>query len=150
MLFLLFLVVPIVEIFVLIQVGSAIGALNTVGLLLLVSLVGAWIVKHQGSSTVRRIRDELAMGRVPGASLVDGALIFCAGVLLLVPGFVTDAVGLVLLMPPVRHGVRALLARRLNVRVHAVSAGSSERPRWSGTPARGEWDPPREPPAIDV
>src|SRR3954447_21649389 len=108
-LFLLFLVVPIVEIFVLIQVGSAIGALNTVGLLLLVSLVGAWIVKHQGSSTVRRIRDELAMGRMPGASLVDGALIFCAGVLLLVPGFVTDAVGLVLLIPPVRHVVRALL-----------------------------------------
>jgi UPF0716 protein FxsA len=138
-LFLVFLVVPIVEIYVLIQVGSAIGALNTIGLLLLVSLLGALIVKHQGGGTWRRIRDELAMGRLPGASLVDAALIFAAGVLLLVPGFVTDALGLLLLIPPVRHLVRALMARRFDVRVHAAGGAS-----------RGEWSPPREPPAIDV
>jgi UPF0716 protein FxsA len=160
-LFLLFLVVPAVEIYVLVQVGSAIGALDTIGLLLLVSLIGAWIVKQQGSGAVRRIRDELAMGRMPGASLVDGALIFCAGVLLLVPGFVTDAFGLLLLVPPVRHLVRALLARRFDLRVHAVSTGATGggsgnagrragRNRPSGSAPRGEWSPPREPPAIDV
>jgi UPF0716 protein FxsA len=139
-LFLVFLVVPIVEIYVLIQVGSAIGALDTIGLLLLVSLVGAWIVKHQGGGTWRHIRDELAMGRLPGASLVDAALIFAAGVLLLVPGFVTDALGLLLLVPPVRHLVRALMARRFDVRMRASR----------GAPSRGQWSPPREPPAIDV
>jgi UPF0716 protein FxsA len=149
-LFLVFLVVPIVEIYVLIQVGSAIGALNTIGLLLLVSLLGAWIVKHQGGGAWRRIRDELAMGHLPGASLIDGALIFAAGVLLLVPGFVTDALGLLLLIPPVRHLVRALLARRFGVRGHAVVGGRDTGPRRPGGTSRGEWSPPREPPAIDV
>jgi UPF0716 protein FxsA len=138
-LFLVFLVIPVVEIYVLIQVGSAIGALNTVGLLLLVSLVGAWIVKHQGAGTVRRIREELAQGRVPGSSLVDAALIFAAGVLLLVPGFVTDCFGLLLLVPPVRALVRALLARRFDLRARRAPTASG--PRWS---------PPRDPPAIDV
>ena len=147
-----FLLVPIVELYVLIQVGSAIGALDTVGLLLLVSLVGAWIVKHQGAGAWRRIRDELAMGQLPGASLVDGALIFAAGVLLLVPGFVTDVLGLLLLVPPVRHLTRALLGRRFGARVQRVPAGRAPGP---GSPGgrgstRGEWSPPREPPAIDV
>jgi UPF0716 protein FxsA len=153
-LFLAFLVVPVVEIYVLVQVGATIGALNTVGLLLLVSLVGAWVVKHQGTGTWRRIRGELAMGRMPGASLVDGALIFAAGVLLLVPGFVTDAFGFLLLIPPVRHLVRALLARRFDVRVHQVTASGTRRTSGgaasAGSSARGEWAPPREPPAIDV
>ena len=135
---LLLLVVPFVEIYVFVQVAMWIGVLDALGLLLLISLIGVCIVWKQGSSAWRRIRTELATGRVPGAALIDGALIFLAGVLLIIPGYVSDACGLLLLLPPVRAGVRGLLARRYRVRV-------------SSTPAT--WSPPsapREPPTIDV
>jgi UPF0716 protein FxsA len=110
---LLFLVVPFVEIFVLIQVGHVIGALPTVGLLVAVSIVGAWLVKREGLNTLRRAQEQVRMGQVPGQQLVDGVLILFAGVLLLTPGFLTDAVGVVLLLPPVRATLRAVAAHRL-------------------------------------
>jgi UPF0716 protein FxsA len=108
----LFVVVPLVEIAVIIQVGSWLGVVDTIGLLLLISVLGAWLVKRQGGGLVRRVQAELAAGRVPASALVDGALVLVAGVLLLTPGFVTDAVGLLLLVPPVRSGVRSWLRRR--------------------------------------
>ena len=108
----LFIVVPLVEIAVLIQVGSWLGVVDTIGLLLLISILGAWLVKRQGTGLIRRVQSELAAGRVPASALVDGALLLVAGTLLLVPGFVTDAVGLLLLLPPVRAGVRSWLRRR--------------------------------------
>jgi UPF0716 protein FxsA len=134
---LLLLVVPLVEIYVFVQVATWIGVLDAMGLLLLISIVGVCIVWRQGASAWRRIRDDLATGKVPGAALIDGGLIFLAGVLLIIPGYVSDACGLLLLLPPVRSGVRGMLRRRYTVRV--------------GTEA--EWQPPatpREPPAIDV
>jgi UPF0716 protein FxsA len=102
----------VVELAVLIQVATWIGVLDTIGLLLLVSVLGAWIVKRQGVGLLRRVQAELAAGRVPGAALVDGLLLLHAGALLLVPGFVTDAFGLLLLLPPVRALVRSWLRRR--------------------------------------
>src|SRR5205807_6154391 len=92
-------VVGVVEITVMIQVGQLIGFLNTVGLLLLVSLVGAWLVKRQGLGVVARIREQRSAGRLPATEVFDGALILLAGVLLVIPGFVTDAFGLLLLFP---------------------------------------------------
>jgi UPF0716 protein FxsA len=117
LLVLAFLVVPLVELFVLIQVGGAIGALNTVGLLFLVSVVGGWLMKQQGLGVVRRVQASLAAGRVPGAEVVDGFLIVLGGALMLTPGFFTDALGLALLLPPVRTAVRAVVRRRLVARV---------------------------------
>jgi UPF0716 protein FxsA len=108
----LFIVVPLVELAVLIQVSSWLGVVDTLGLLILISVLGAWLVKRQGVSVVRRIQVELANGRVPGSAMVDAGLLLVAGVLLLVPGFVTDAIGLLLLLPPVRAAVRAWLRRR--------------------------------------
>jgi len=113
----LFIVVPLVEIAVIIQVGSWIGVLETIALLLLVSIVGAWLVKQQGLGVMRRIMRERDEGKVPGAALFDAALILVAGVLLLTPGFVTDVAGLLLLVPPVRVGIRAFLRRRWTKRV---------------------------------
>jgi UPF0716 protein FxsA len=108
---LVFLVVPIAELAVIIAVGSEIGVLNTVGLLIAVSVVGAWLAKREGLGVLRRIQAQLDAGRMPGSDLVDGFLVLFAGALLLTPGFLTDCLALGLLLPPVRAVVRRALRR---------------------------------------
>src|SRR5581483_5241707 len=98
----LFIAVPLVEIAVIIQVGSWLGVVDTLGLLVVISVLGAWLVKRQRGGLLRRVQGGLAAGRVPASALVDGALLLVAGTMLLLPGFLTDAVGLLLLLPPVR------------------------------------------------
>jgi UPF0716 protein FxsA len=121
-LFLLFLALPFLELFVILQVGRSIGALNTVAVLILVSLVGAWLVKREGLGVLRRAQQRVADGAVPGRELVDGVLILFAGALLLTPGFLTDIVGVLLLLPPVRAALRTsavrVLGRRGGLRVY--------------------------------
>jgi UPF0716 protein FxsA len=112
-----FIVVPIVEIYVAIQVGHAIGALNTIALLIVMSLVGAWLTKREGFAVLRRIRGQVDAGKVPTNELIDGGLILGGGLLMLVPGFVTDAFGLLLLLPPTRIAARAFLKRRFSLQV---------------------------------
>ena len=111
-----FLVVPLLELYVIIQVGSAIGALNTIGLLIAVSLVGGWLMKREGTSVVRRVQASLAAGIVPATEVIDGFLILLGGALMLTPGFLTDVAGLGLLLPPVRAVVRRVLRRRFTMR----------------------------------
>jgi len=113
LLFLVFLVTPIVELVVIVRVAGSAGVLNTIGLLVLVSVVGAWLVRREGLGILRRAQRELADGRMPGKELVDGLLVLLAGALMLTPGFVTDAVGLLLLFPPVRAVIRHVTTRRL-------------------------------------
>jgi UPF0716 protein FxsA len=137
-----FIVVPLIEIAVIIQVGHWLGVVNTIGLLLLISVFGAWLVKRQGLGVWRRIRDQQRAGQVPAAAVFDGALILVAGVLLLFPGFVTDAFGLLLLLPPVRAGVRAFLRRRFMRRVQVVR--SVRTATWSQT--ERPWYPSSRPP----
>jgi UPF0716 protein FxsA len=115
-LFLFFVVLPIIELVVFVQVVHWIGALDAIVLLLVVSIVGVFIVRHQGLGVWRRVRAQLRDGTVPAIELVDGLIILIAGVLLILPGFVTSIVGLLLLLPPVRGGVRRLLRRRYAVR----------------------------------
>lgn len=112
-LFLLFTIVPIIEIWLLIKVGRVIGALPTVCLLLVISMVGAWLAKSQGLRTVAAIRDELAAGRLPASSLLDGAMILAGGILLLTPGFFTDFLGLFFLFPLSRALLKKWLGRVL-------------------------------------
>jgi len=112
---LLFVVVPLVELYVIVQVGQEIGVLNTIGLMIVISIVGAWLARHEGVWVLRRIQEQVAQGRVPGNELIDGALVLLGAVLLLVPGFVGDAVGLLLLFPPTRAIFRALVKRRLQI-----------------------------------
>lgn len=113
-------VVPLVELAVLVQVASAIGVWNAIGLLLLISLGGAWIVKHQGMTVWRRAQLQITAGRVPTKEMADGVLLLLAGVLLLVPGFVTSAVGILLLLPPVRALVRGGLVKRWSGQVTVI------------------------------
>jgi UPF0716 protein FxsA len=127
-------VVGVVEITVMIQVGQLIGFLNTIGLLLLVSLIGAWLVKRQGLGVMARIREQRMAGRLPAAEVFDGALILVAGVLLVIPGFVTDALGLLLLIPPIRAVARRIVSRRVMREVEMVRSK-----QWT----RGERPPPQ-------
>jgi UPF0716 protein FxsA len=117
------LLLPLAELAVMIWVGQVLGVWETIALLLMVSVLGAWIVKRQGAGAWRRIRDELGIGRVPTAALVDGALILTAGVLFLIPGFLTDVLAILLLLPPSRA-----LARRWTGRHVRVMASVGPRP----------------------
>ena len=116
LLFVLLLVVPVAELWVIVQVADGIGAVPTLLLLLFVSVAGAWLLKQQGTATWRRMREALRRGEMPTNEATDGALILLGGALLLTPGFLTDALGLTLLIPPSRavlkRSVRAALARR--------------------------------------
>jgi UPF0716 protein FxsA len=111
-----FLVLPIVELAVLVQVAHGIGVLNTIGLLLAVSFVGGWLVKREGLAAWRRLTAAIDRRQLPHREVVDGALILLAGALLLTPGFVSDVLGVILLLPPTRAVVRKVvfgaLARR--------------------------------------
>ena len=120
LLFVIFIGVPFAEIYVLLQVGHAIGVLNTLGLLVLVSLVGAWLAKQAGLTVLRRMQASIRAGRVPGVELVDGFLVLLAGALMITPGFLTDIVAIFLLLPPVRAGVRRALRRYLAHRIEIL------------------------------
>jgi UPF0716 protein FxsA len=116
----LFIAVPLAELYVIIQVGQAIGALDTLALLILISIVGAWLAKREGLGVLRRIQRSLEAGRVPGAELVDGFLILLAGALMLTPGFLTDTLAILLLLPPVRVFVRRQLRRAFARRIEIL------------------------------
>jgi UPF0716 protein FxsA len=137
---LIFIVVPIAELYVIIQVGNAIGAGPTVFLLLADALLGALLLRHQGRAAWIRFNRALAEGRVPHREVFDGVLIIFGGALLITPGFLTDILGLILLIPPTRALIRAMSARIVRRRL------ALGRTVWSfGTPRR----PPGPRPAPD-
>lgn len=138
LLVLLFIVVPLVELFVIIQVGQAIGALPTIGLLLLDSFLGAWLLRSQGRLVWRRFQLALAAGRPPAREVADGALVILGGALLLTPGFITDVFGALLLLPPSRALVRRALARRVGGRL--LTGVMSGRRRGGAPPGRSRED----------
>jgi UPF0716 protein FxsA len=124
-----FIVVPIVELYVIVQVGEAIGVLPTIALLLADALLGALLLRHQGRGAWRRFNAAIAERRFPAREVADGLMIAIGATLLLTPGFVTDVFGLILLVPPtraiVRRLARAYFARRFVVLgVGSVAAGS--------------------------
>ncbi len=122
-LLLLLLCVPLLELYVIILAADQMGTASTILLLVLVSLVGAWMVRRSGLGVLNQIRKRLNDGQLPATELVDGMLILVAGALMLTPGFITDAVGLSLLFLPGRVLVRTLLMRRFAKRVTFGSAG---------------------------
>jgi len=151
LLFALFIVVPIVELAILISVGSAIGALETVALLIVVSVLGTWLIRREGRAAWSAFRRSLASGRAPTKEVVDGALVLFAGALLLTPGFLTDLLGLSLAFPPTRAVVSRVIRSRIRSQLvvggpaglfTTVLGGRDAGP----TPARGRRRPgPPEP-----
>ncbi len=126
----LFVALPIVEIYVIIQVGQWIGALPTLLLLVVESLLGGWLVKREGRRAWQALTDTLSSGRLPGRQLADAALVLVGGTLLLTPGFVSDVVGFFFVLPFTRP-----IARRLLLAVAARRAAS--RARRGYAPSRG-------------
>lgn len=116
LLILLFIALPIAELYVIVQVGQAIGLLPTLALLIVDSLVGAALARSQSRAAWERFNRALAEGRVPGRETFDGAMVILGGALLITPGFITDAFGLALLLPPTRALIRNLLVRALGRR----------------------------------
>jgi UPF0716 protein FxsA len=143
---LLFLVVPLVELYVIVQAAQAFGIGETIVVLVLMSVVGAWLVKQQGVSVWRRFNDTMRQGRVPHREIVDGALILFAGALLLTPGFLSDILGLFLLFPPTRALVRTVVIGRfaavsvIDVATTRVTGRSRERRRDDGVWDADSWE----------
>src|SRR3954447_3154929 len=138
LLVLLFIVVPIVELFVIIQVGEAIGVLPTIALLIADSILGSMLMRSQGRTAWRRFNAALGEGRIPHREVLDGALVIFGGALLLTAGLVTDVLGIVLLPRPTRALGRGVVARRLLPRLVVTGLGGvGGLGGFGGAPGRG-------------
>ena len=136
---LLFLVVPIAELYVIVQVAQGIGIGETILVLVAMSFVGAWLAKQQGLAVLRRLQATVAQGKVPSREIVDGALILFAGALMITPGFLSDCLAILLLLPPFRAVVRAGILRRIR-EGHGFITVFSGPGRTDRTGAADVWD----------
>jgi UPF0716 protein FxsA len=128
LLVLLFIVVPIAELALLIQVGQLIGVWWTIALLFADAVLGSMLLRAQSRAAWRRFNEALAAGRIPHREVVDGVLVIFGGVLLLTPGFITDVFGLLFLFPPTRVLLRALLVRRGALKLVGAMPGTASPP----------------------
>lgn len=136
LLLILFIAVPILEIYLLLEVGEVIGALPTVAAVVGTAVLGAALVRRQGFATLGKVQGMLARGEMPAVPIFEGMAILVAGALLLTPGFFTDAVGFAALVPPLRrHLIRRLLARGV---MRAVHQGGGPAPGASSAPDAGQ------------
>ena len=115
-LFLAFTIIPIIEIYLLIEIGSIFGALTAVTLVILTGFLGAFLARMQGMQTLYRIQESLREGRMPSGELLDALLIVIAGLVLLTPGFLTDSAGFLLLIPATRNSIKYWLRRQIELR----------------------------------
>ena len=132
-LFLIFVLIPVVELSVLIRVGEALGTWTTVGLVLITAVVGVSLVRSQGLSTLMSVQQKLARGEAPGQEIVEGMMLAMAGVLLLIPGFVTDFIGLLLLTPLTRTPIAAVIYKRMQLNVVARGGFGGQGPGGQGS-----------------
>ncbi|WP_334019587.1 FxsA family protein [Alteromonas sp. S015] len=123
-LFVLFALLPILEIALLINVGNVIGGWNTVGLVILSAFIGAYFVKREGVSTLQTAQEKMQRNEVPGKELVEGLMLVVAGILLVTPGFITDIFGFLLAMPGSRHFFVAQVSKHMKMRVVMSGAGA--------------------------
>jgi UPF0716 protein FxsA len=113
-LFLAFTLIPVAEIYLIIKLGGLLGAFNTIAIIILTGIAGATLARVQGLKTMLKVQENLQQGIVPAEEMIDALLIFVAGVVLLTPGFLTDAAGLLLLFPPSRFHIKRLLRRKFD------------------------------------
>ncbi|HBC07476.1 MAG TPA: exclusion suppressor FxsA [Rhodospirillaceae bacterium] len=146
----LFVAVPIIEIGLFVQVGGVIGLWPTLAVVILTAVLGTALLRHQGLDTLRRVQDSLAQDRLPVAEMFDGLCLLMAGALLLTPGFMTDAFGFVLFVPPFRAAAAQAIGRYVlrHGRVHVQTMGMGTAPgQGSAGPSHGRG--PGRGPVID-
>ncbi len=110
--FLLFIVAPIVELYVIVQTSHVIGVLNTIGLIIVIAMIGSWLIKHEGIKVWNRFTQQIQRGQVPTKEIADGVCVLAAGGLMIAPGFISDVFALLLLFPPTRALARRWLMKR--------------------------------------
>ena len=135
---LLFVVVPLVEIFLLIRLGQVVGPWWTILILVADAILGSWLVKREGARTWRALQEALAAHRMPAAELADGALVLIGGTLLITPGFLSDVAGLFCILPFTRPVARAALARVITRRLTVVTTPQTARRPGHGDVIRGD------------
>ena len=113
-LFLCFTLIPVIELYLLIQIGSVIGGINTILLVILSGFAGAWLARMEGMNTMLKLRANLQQGLMPAEEMIDAVIIFGAGVVLLTPGLITDGFGLLLLWPPSRNRFKRMLRKKFD------------------------------------
>ncbi len=113
-LFLCFTLIPLIELYLLIQIGTVIGGLNTLLLVILTGLAGTWLARLEGMNTLSRLRMNLRQGLMPAEELLDAVIIFIAGILLITPGFITDLFGLLLLWPLTRNKCKQMARKKID------------------------------------
>jgi UPF0716 protein FxsA len=153
-LFVVFVVAPLVELYVIVQVAQSIGVLNTIAALIIISFIGAWVVRAAGVSVLVRIQRQLAAGRMPTNELVDGGILLFAGAMMIAPGFISDVLGLLLVFPPTRAIVRRLVLRSYRARLDRGGGATFGQGRiWSrvvvDVDSRDD-DPPWTPPRGEI
>lgn len=132
-LFLAFTLIPALELYLLVKVGTHIGALATIAIVIGTGMAGAWLARREGASVVLRIREQMNQGIMPAAELMDAACILVAGVLLITPGFLSDLAGIILLIPAARAALRRVLLRWVEAavqrgQIHVARSGGFRRP----------------------
>ena len=123
----IFIVVPLAELYVIFAVGDAIGWLPTIAILAADSILGSVLLKSQGRAVWRRFSETMAAGRVPHREVLDGVMVIFGGAFLITPGFLTDILGILLLLPPTRFLMRRLVVRALGGRLAIEVAGAAAR-----------------------
>jgi len=113
-LFLCFTLIPVLELYLLIKIGSVIGGFNTILLVILTGFTGAWLARMEGMNTMMKLRMNLQQGLMPAEELIDAVIIFAAGVVLLTPGLITDIFGLALLWPVTRNKFKRILRKKFD------------------------------------
>ncbi len=141
----LFIAVPMIELVLLLRVGSKIGLLPTAAVIVVTGIIGAALTRRQGMQTLAKYQEALSQGRIPHEELIDGLLILIAGAVLLTPGFLTDAAGFLLLIPGVRLAIRNRLSRMITDKV-----GSQPNIHASGTAGSMEPDGPTAANTVDI
>ncbi len=144
---LLFIGIPVIEIYLIVALGQVVGAWWTIAVIIAAGVLGSWLIKREGGRAWRAFTDALSSGRAPSRELADGALILVGGTLLLTPGFLTDAVGLVCVLPFTRPWPRRLLVRVIARRLVVVTSRPPGQPGTPRSPAGGYGDP-EDPPVV--
>ena len=125
-LFLLFAILPIVEIALLVQVGGIIGGWNTIGLVILTAFIGAYFVKREGIATLQTAQAKMQRNELPGKEMVEGLMLVVAGILLVTPGLITDVLGFMFALPGSRHLIASQLSKHMKLRVVTQAGGFNQ------------------------